>query len=750
MRNCYIYFIVGIVSLLGEYTYSQSLTWDVSSCEELDLRPVESVANVDILGSFYEIEDPDQRGCWVHHHPNGADFVVTPKIWGRVPNDARIKQIYEAMEALTTAREAYGKYGDLSTNLYYILDDVSRSLLGEAFWIVNNSCWMVSGVPNVSPLSAQHRLQIYTHEIGHCLIMENMNNFSRSYDLNNWFDESVAEYLSAQAYPTAEYEHGWSVEFQFSEPFRQRYSAYPLWQKYVEKEGDGMLFPMMQSLVNAQTLAERRNIMRSTGFDAILHDFYFDFFRHKILDTGSNVPIPVNTTTLKSVTIKLDPDSRRLGIEPMPMDKLNGYNLVIPPGYDLDINPMTGPADGLHQSLMQGTDYHIANWNTKKTIKGDCENDVSFLVLSSHLNNKPLTNLYFDYALRKKEESDCCDETILGDCDKCLAPVDEESAMSPNPVDKIDGVFKFDYKIEALVKFHMDMSDVNTEYARGNPNELIMEYYVNSADGSILFPGGPTGFFSTNLRGDMSKVDASIWLANGQMVTYGYDANNRQKRAATRKINQTADQRMGSDYLNMMQFFRSSAELAEHPDPMPAHIKWNNITQGYKGKMIEGHTGIENTWTLYFDTEPTPIKTTCTMMGYMVGVLKDVREQNCNRLIVYNRVDIGGEGSGEAIEAELRAIRPMGMNFDATDYKPMYLGGERGTDINTKMKNFEARMKLLLQEKESLKERRRRCPLDVCRDRIDAQLESIDEDIKRLNCEIARTVGMEDMLDDCN
>ena len=88
-----------------------------------------------------------------------------------------------------------------------------------------------------------------------------------------------------------------------------------------------------------------------------------------------------------------------------------------------------------------------------------------------------------------------------------------------------------------------------------------------------------------------------------------------------------------------MQIFSSSEALAEHPEPMPYYLVWDHPTQGYKGKLVE-ETGIENTRNIYFDTAPTPIKTSCIMMGYMVGVLKDAGEQKCNRLIVYNKVSI--------------------------------------------------------------------------------------------------------------
>lgn len=119
---------------------------------------------------------------------------------------------------------------------------------------------------------------------------------------------------------------------------------------------------------------------------------------------------------------------------------------------------------------------------------------------------------------------------------ECLAPLDAESSFPPNPENEINGIFKFDYKIEALVNF--SGANIDPDYARGDPNQLIMEYYVNSADGSIMFPGGPTGFFKTNMSYPNSDgtIDAAIWLANGQMVSYVYDSEEKKWRAITRKV----------------------------------------------------------------------------------------------------------------------------------------------------------------------------------------------------------------------
>ena len=335
---------------------------------------------------------------------------------------------------------------------------------------------------------------------------------------------------------------------------------------------------------------------------------------------------------------------------------------------------------------------------------------------------------------------------------ECLAPVDAESSMPANPVDEINGVFKFDYKIEVLLDFQMsDMDGFSPEYSRGNPTQLKLEYYVNSADGSMLFPGGPFGFFKTNFRYSdrFGRVDGAIWLANGQMVVYGYDAKEDRNVAATRESIQTAEGKWGSDYLNMMQFFSSSEALAEHADPLPAHVQWDGTVQGYKGKLIEGPTGIENTWNIYFDTTPTPIKTSCIMMGFMVGVLKDARGAKCNRLVVYNRVNIGGEGSGDVMETQLLSIKPMGITFDGAGYNPLTIGGDYGTAAFAKMDDFEAKMRSIEIRKQTYEREKSQCISDWCIDEKDALLESLQKEKSHIICEQMVNMGMEDSFAEC-
>lgn len=335
---------------------------------------------------------------------------------------------------------------------------------------------------------------------------------------------------------------------------------------------------------------------------------------------------------------------------------------------------------------------------------------------------------------------------------ECLAPLEAESAFTPNSESEINSFFRFDYKIEAVVKFQMaDLEGFSPEYGQGDPMEFQMTYYVNSADGSILFPGGDTGFFKTNFNylDDYGTIDAAIWLSNGQMVSYVNDDKAKKLRAITRESAQTATGRMGSDYLNMMQFFSSSFELATIPDPLPDYVQWPGATQGFRGELVEAYTGNTNVIDMYFDTAPTPIRTTCIMMGFMVGVLKDVRNTQCNRVVVYNKVHIGGLDSGDSMEAILKTVKPMGITFDGTPYEPFRIGGAPHTGAAADMMKYEDKMRVLEGRRMILMNERENCMSSRCREQINEALEALRLERARLVCEYSVEMGYHSSIADC-
>lgn len=340
--------------------------------------------------------------------------------------------------------------------------------------------------------------------------------------------------------------------------------------------------------------------------------------------------------------------------------------------------------------------------------------------------------------------------TASGDID-CLAPAVKVSSMSPNPAN-IDGTFKFDYKIDALLNFQMaDTDGFSPEYARSNPNTLTLEYYINSADGSMLFPGGSSGFFKTNFSysDQYGDVDAAIWLPNGQMVTYVNDKRNREKRAVTRESSQTSDGRYQNDFMQIQRFISSSLEWGEWREPLPSHVEWRGEVVGYKANLPEAYTGLTNTWIMYIDKAPTPIFTSVPLMGYMVGVLKDIEEMHCNRLVVYSKVLIGGPDTGDVLEVELKSIKAMGITFDGSPYQPMSIGGDSGTPIIAKMDAYESKMRDFELHKQTLLRRKERCMTDSCVESVNEELEALRLEKQRVICEGMVAMGMKESVAEC-
>lgn len=148
-RNNQVIFRPSLLLVCASFLLPNTVTAQrVSTCEELGLRPIEPGTGNDLLRLLLETDKFPERGCLVHHHPNGKDYVITPADWGESPVDRHRILIDDAMNAITVSRDKYVQYGTLNSALFYIFDNVSRGhVAGTTFWLIGNACWMVSGVP---------------------------------------------------------------------------------------------------------------------------------------------------------------------------------------------------------------------------------------------------------------------------------------------------------------------------------------------------------------------------------------------------------------------------------------------------------------------------------------------------------------------------------------------------------------------------------------------------------------------------
>ncbi|MEP0134065.1 MAG: hypothetical protein ABJJ25_07550 [Eudoraea sp.] len=417
MKKIYLFVLL---TFIGLHLTAQ---YQVSTCEELELRPITPTTadspGEDILKIYYEEDDEGigGLGCYAHHHPNGKDFVITPYSWGREPSLAKKGLIKDAMDAISDARAEYVNYGTMENKLYYLLDNLNYSHTGIAKWIVDDSCWMKSGVPTLEGSTGDARKLIFAHEIGHCFVMENVRYLVKFYrSLNAWFDESVAEYLASEVYKEVNTEHSSAISFDLDgKAFTQPYDAYVLWKYYADKYGKSAVVPLMNQLTQRTTRGERLEFMRSSDFDQFYQHFLFDFYQLAIHDSGGGY-IPNEGPTAR---LQYDPvtSGSSISLPDLEPERLQLFEIIIPPGHQLTLHPPEGTDYSYFQSLVVEGGVALKDWNSTVTIEGDCAYSMSMHVLMSHLNSIPLTNLEINYELKAK--TDCCSE-YSGTFDACL------------------------------------------------------------------------------------------------------------------------------------------------------------------------------------------------------------------------------------------------------------------------------------------------------------------------------------------
>jgi len=323
---------------------------------------------------------------------------------------------------------------------------------------------------------------------------------------------------------------------------------------------------------------------------------------------------------------------------------------------------------------------------------------------------------------------------------QCLAGLMDESTVSANPENGARGDFHFDYKIE---------SDIEMQTNDGIIKRFNVDYYVNTADGSIFFEKKFGFFGSDDLPFDsrMGRVDGTIIFPNGQMTLYVYDAKSDKKRALNFQSNRSLNDTSLDNYTRMMQFLNSLNETSEHPDALPETVVWDGIAQGYKG-TIYSDGGDEVEMTMYFDTSPTQtINTNQPIIGFLVGVVKDFTIKQCNRLAVFTKMEIPSKNY--YIQAELLSITKFNKTFNASGYKPGQIAGMVGTDIKEKSNDFKRRWAEITAKLEMYKREIKECTSYECMDRYNNLIKEANEEGDQLECEIAKAMGMEDKLEDC-
>ncbi len=633
------------------FTYALTAQWEVSTCADMGFT--DSMGE-GILQNYFHT-DPDTGigglGCWVHHHTNNKDYVVTPHSWGREPSPGHRALIRATMEAMTDARTLYSTLGSLDNALIYVLNDIDYDDYdGKAFWIERGQCWMRSGTPNLRRQgSIENQKQLMAHEVAHCFIMENVPSLNRdNYSLNEWMDEGIAEYLSSMVYPENNFEHRFARDFRLDDHtfVSQKYNNYIFWQYYgnhfdrIERVDE-----MMESLVSQPTVKKQLDVLRSKNMDRMLQHVYFEHYQRRLIDPGGGT-LPREEFVFSGEDIFYFEPGTTTPFKAKPMEKARMYlyEMVLPAGYDVSLRySVRGYNKPFLSVISERTS--LRDWEDKVLIEGSCDAETNIEVLASHLFFHDIERFQITYEL--KERTDCCTIT-------------EENPS----VEKLNGAFSFDYYIESKA----------TTLGDGEKTVLPLNYYVNSQDGSMLFTRETVERSFGSYSGGGMDLDAVIMFPNGQLAAYVIDKNFGQKRVITLDMNQTRGNIMGIQALKMAEFLERAPGSGVTPQNLPKFSKWEDESRGYAYFMEDRRDPSERVKvSAYFSNEDAAATSPLSNFGFMVGFAKD--PENRPKKLVYSHSELP---DGSFIDVHLNSFEKGCADFDGSGYKKMTLAGYTG------------------------------------------------------------------------
>ena len=411
------------------------------TCSSMGLDPVVpeagNPAGIGILDIYY-LESGSGLGCYVHPHRNGKDFVITPPGWGANPNPEHQGWIDLAMKGISESRATLMTIGSLDTNLYVLVTDRSAADVGrpggaEAYWLLGDDCWAemradVQADP-AGPASGPESFKfVLAHEIGHCFLMENIPNYELQTEWEytvDWWDESGAEFLAAQVYPTLNLEFSQAGAFDLDQiRWPQAYRAVVLLQHYANTTNNQKVIALLEWFheIGKVTPTDGAEALYAF-FDAIYEDPHFGEFYHDFVVThyqsqvqdpgGGTMPREAYVDTLWSQA--LAGESGTVAIPPAPANRLVLGELTIPAGYEVQLTPPGGSGKRHYQTLLENGRF-IKDWTESATFAGNCEYETQAWVLLTHHAEIELKGLEMSYRL--EELGSCGEPEIEEDCMK--------------------------------------------------------------------------------------------------------------------------------------------------------------------------------------------------------------------------------------------------------------------------------------------------------------------------------------------
>ena len=325
-----------------------------------------------------------------------------------------------------------------------------------------------------------------------------------------------------------------------------------------------------------------------------------------------------------------------------------------------------------------------------------------------------------------------------------------QSKFSPNPQNKINDVFKFDYQIYSTIT-----------YKSGNKiKQLKTHYYANSQDGTLFFPESILGMNNFDEIDNHFRFDGALRLANGQLVIYLYDQQNQKKRAFTVDSKKTASDSFLNNHTVFSSFFndRNDPDLEqENPEPLLADFDWDGILHGYTGDIYNNSDKAK--MTLFLDEQPMLLfRTSVPLCGFLGGIFNYLDADKCNALIVFNKIEME---NGDYIQEALKSINPETYTFNGISYEPFGLLEELTSGTGTNIQNvqanmaeFQSKIMEMAQQMQQLKEQKRECrdsargdEISDCNDHFDPLIKEVEDQMEQLQRQLLKSMGAEDLMD---
>ncbi len=484
---------------------------EVVSCVSLGLDP--HVLDIPghpgsgwLLNRYYIEEDGvGGLGCWVHKHPSGKGFVITPHSWKKHPTNAGKRGLVDgALQAMTDSRRTYSALGTFNSHLYFLLDDINYG--AEMYWPreENNECWMEAGPKGGLGTWRSNKSEFYkgmlAHEIGHCFMHENLKDLGFSaatYTPSNskWWFESAGDFLSGIVYPSLDFEHETAKEFDLDgAEFTQPYKANVLLTSYANSTNNRAVITLLRGIFfDTKNHPERLYFyLKSIGFDANYHDFVVDHYLGQVSDSGGGF-IPRVTPVDYIYEITLEEGVHTLNIPALLPGRLNVVHLIIPQGMQATIQAPN--VDGVSQSVVEGFELRQRNWTGQLVTQNFCAPD-SVEILFSHLNEVP-AKINLKYDLQPVDGS----EGSLFNCDPCLVGswhVNEEDYKKM--IDDVVQQFSVRGMMDDVKDYTLDISKVDMSLIVDTDDNFVQHGRVNGK-----------GIFNANM-GHNTPVELTVAL----------------------------------------------------------------------------------------------------------------------------------------------------------------------------------------------------------------------------------------------